>query len=221
MREPAFRYVAERAVLVEFDDTISDEVNRVVIALDRAIAGAEISGVIEVIPALVNLLVIFDPLATDHAAVEAAVRGLLPLEDVSGGGGAVHEIEVCYGGEFGQDLQAVAEARGISAEEVIAAHVGSELTVSMYGFAPGFAYLSGLPEAIRVPRKPAAVRDIPSGSIIIAGQQCLVTSIVMPTGWSIIGRSPTEIIRPEADKPFRFDVGDRVVFRRVGPEALA
>jgi inhibitor of KinA len=109
----------------------------------------------------------------------------------------------------------------MTVEDVIAAHVGAELVVSMYGFAPGFAYLSGLPEAIRVPRKPAALRDIPAGSIIIAGQQCLVTSIVMPTGWSIIGRSPTEIIRPDSDKPFRFDVGDRVVFRQVGPEALA
>lgn len=220
MRAPTFRYVAERAVLVEFDDVISDHVNRVVIALDREIARASIPGVVEVIPALVNLLVIFDPIETDHTQIEGALRGLLPLQDVSGDEGKLHEIEVCYGGAHGQDLEAVAHATGLGTEDFIAAHLASELTVSMYGFAPGFAYLSGLPEAIRVPRKPAALRDIPAGSIIIAGQQCLITSIVMPTGWSIIGRSPTQIIRPDSDRPFRFDVGDRVVFRRVGPEAL-
>jgi inhibitor of KinA len=59
------------------------------------------------------------------------------------------------------------------------------------------------------------VRGIPAGSVIVAGPQCLVTTIDMPTGWSVIGRSPTRVLRPEADQPFLFDPGDRVVFERI------
>ena len=85
----------------------------------------------------------------------------------------------------------------------------------MYGFSPGYAYLSGIPEDIQIPRKPAAVRDVPAGSVIIAGPQCLVTTLTMPTGWSIIGRSPTPILTGDPARPFLFDVGDRVVFQRI------
>jgi inhibitor of KinA len=85
----------------------------------------------------------------------------------------------------------------------------------MYGFSPGYAYLSGVAEAIQVPRKPAPVRDVPAGSVIIAGAQCLVTTLTMSTGWSIIGRSPTRILTQDAQRPFLFDVRDRVKFERI------
>ena len=51
--------------------------------------------------------------------------------------------------------------------------------------------------------------------MLIAGPQCLVTTLTMPTGWSIIGRSPTEILRNDPERPFLFDVGDRVRFARI------
>ena len=50
---------------------------------------------------------------------------------------------------------------------------------------------------------------------MVAGPQCVVTTVKMPTGWSIIGRSPTQIMLSDPDKPFLFDVGDRVQFRRI------
>ena len=63
--------------------------------------------------------------------------------------------------------------------------------------------------------KPAPVRNVPAGSVIIAGPQCLVTTLTMPTGWSIIGRSPTPILLDQPDRPFLFDVGDKVTFERI------
>jgi inhibitor of KinA len=88
--------------------------------------------------------------------------------------------------------------------------------VFMYGFAPGYAYLAGVPECIQLPRKPEPVRGVAAGSVVIAGPQCLVTTLTMPTGWWIIGRSPTRILTAQEDRPFLFDVGDRVRFRRIG-----
>ncbi len=90
----------------------------------------------------------------------------------------------------------------------------------MYGFAPGYAYLSGVPEAIHLPRKPAAVRGYPVGSVMIAGAQCLITTLPMPTGWWVIGRTPLRVLDTDARRPFLFEPGDRVRFVRVGGEAL-
>jgi inhibitor of KinA len=90
----------------------------------------------------------------------------------------------------------------------------------MYGFAPGYAYLSGLPAALHLPRKDRAKRAVPAGSVIIAGAQCLITTLTMPTGWWIIGQSPAQVLRDDPDRPFLFDVGDEVRFRRIGRAAL-
>lgn len=220
MSGPQFKPVADHALLVEYADEISDEVNRSVIALDHAITKAQLKGVREVIPALVNLLVVFDPLQTDHHEVEAAIRGLLPVEPVSDADATHHTLDVCYDGDLAPDLAAVAKTCGMSTEDVIAVHCSARYRVGMYGFAPGYAYLAGVPKAIQVPRKSAPVRDIPAGSVMIAGAQCLATTIVMPTGWSIIGRSAAKIMTGDPERPFLFEVGDTVSFNRIRREAL-
>ena len=92
--------------------------------------------------------------------------------------------------------------------------IGTHLMLKA-GFAPGFAYLAGVPAAIQLPRKPAPVRGLPAGSVAIAGPQCLTSTLVMPTGWWVIGRSPTRILTDDSERPFLFDVGDEVVFRRI------
>ncbi|EPX81152.1 5-oxoprolinase subunit B family protein [Litoreibacter arenae] len=218
MNAPTFKPVADCALLVEYGTEIDDEINRTVIALDHAIAAAEIAGVQEVVPALVNLLAVFDPLQTDHVQVEAAIRALLPVSPASDAEAAHHTLEVCY--EDAPDLAAVAKACDMSAEAVINAHCAATYRVGMYGFAPGYAYLAGVPRDIQVPRKSAPVRDIPAGSVMIAGPQCLVTTIKMPTGWSIIGQSSARIMTGDPNRPFLFEVGDTVSFKRIRREAL-
>lgn len=213
---PRFRAVAEHGVLVEFGDVIGREVHDQVRRLDSVLASKPFDGFIETIPAYTNLLVCFDPIRTDHAAVRTAVSTLLHDDSAVLPRGAVHEAHVCYDAEFAPDLHEVAERTGLTAEEVIAAHLAGDYSVFMYGFAPGFAYLAGVPQTIQIPRKPSPVRGIASGSVLMAGPQCLVTTLVMPTGWWIIGRSPTRILRDDdAEHPVLFDVGDTVRFRRI------
>lgn len=212
---PEFTPIADHALLVEFGTEIGDAANAAVVALDRAIARHVPAGVVEVVPAFVNLLVDFDPLVTDHVEVEAAVRALLASSPDVIETPRRHTVHVCYDDAFGPDLAAVAAAGGLSVEAVIDAHVAGDYRVVMYGFAPGYAYMAGVAESIRVPRKPAPVRRVAAGSLIIAGPQCLITTIEMPTGWSIIGRSATQVLRPDADRAFLFDPGDLVTFERV------
>ncbi|MEP1206193.1 MAG: allophanate hydrolase subunit 1 [Rhizobiaceae bacterium] len=220
MITPSFKAVADHALLVEFGTMVDDDVNRTAIALDKSLATASIEGVNEVIPGMVNLLVIFDPLKTGHMKVQSAVEQLLPVDQQASDSGREHLVNVCYEDPFGPDLEAVAKACGMSTDAVINAHSASRYRVSMYGFAPGFAYLSGVPDAIQVPRKNSAVRDIAAGSVLIAGPQCLTTTLIMPTGWSIIGRTDVQVITGKPERPFLYDVGDTVRFRRVAVDEL-
>jgi inhibitor of KinA len=213
---PRFRPVAGHAVLVEFGEVIDPEVHAQVRRLDAALLAAPFPGFREAVPAYASVLVAFDPLECDHEDVRRIVKTLLGTPSTSRREAVSHDVLVCYDHDLGPDLQGVAERLGMAEDAVISAHLAGDYSVFLYGFAPGFAYLAGVPEAIRLPRKPAPVRGIPAGSVLMAGPQCLVTTLTMPTGWWIIGRSPTRILQDETStKPFLFDVGDLVRFRRI------
>lgn len=204
--------VADRGVLVEFVGDADDERAALVRAFDRRVRAASIPGVIEVVPAYVNALVLFDPLRTDHDQVTAAVTPLASGDGEPDSRLRRRTIPVRYGGESGPDLAAVAEQTGRHADDVIMAHTSAEYPVVMFGFAPGAAYLSGVDPSIRVPRKHAPVRDVPAGSVIIAGSQCLVMTVTMPTGWWVIGRATVDALASGAGGGLDIDVGDIVTF---------
>ncbi|MDZ7908901.1 MAG: allophanate hydrolase subunit 1 [Gemmobacter sp.] len=220
MADPLFRPVADHALLVEFGDRIDSATHDAVLRLDQALAAHPFPGLHEAIPAFVNLLVSFDPLQTDHAMVETHLRRLIAQAGAVQLTPAPREVLICYDPPFAPDLAEVAQRCGLTPEAVIAAHLAAEFEVYLYGFAPGYAYMAGLPAALRLDRKSAPVRGVAAGSVLIAGAQCLVSTLVMPTGWWIIGRSPTPILTGDAHRPFLFDVGDRVRFRRIGADQM-
>ncbi|PTQ11575.1 kinase [Sphingomonas oleivorans] len=212
---PRLRAVGDSGLLVEFGDRIDKAVHNRLLAFDAALQADPFIGFTEAVPAYASILVGYDPLLTEPSAVEAHVARLLDHCGTVDVPHRLHELAVCYDREFAPDLPALAERAGLSVETAIAAHLAGDYRVFLYGFAPGYAYLGGVPEAIRLPRKAEPVRDVPAGSLIVAGPQCIVTTLTMPTGWWIIGRSPTPILRAQAERPFLFDVGDRVRFRRI------
>ncbi len=218
---PRFRPIADHGLLVEFADHASPVALDGVRALDRALAAQPFVGFAEAVPAFVTLAVVFDPLLADHALVETHLRALVSQPALNPRVVAERIVEVCYDAEVAPDLAAVAAQTGLSPEAVINAHLCGQYEVVMYGFAPGYAYLTGLPALLHLDRKAAAVRGVAAGSVITAGAQCLVTTLTMPTGWWVIGRSPTRVLTGDAGRPFLFDVGDRVVFRRITRDALA
>ena len=215
MQGPTFKPIADHALLIEFATQISQQANDVVVLLDAAIQRNPPIGLLETIPALVNILIDFDPLLTDHQSIETHICAMLPVKNDAPKTSRTHQIDICYDLDLAPDIEAVAKASSLSVTEVINIHTSAKYRVGMYGFAPGYAYLTGVPQEIQVPRKATAVRDIPKGSVMIAGSQCLTTTLVMPTGWSIIGRTHTEILHSNAQNPFLFDVGDTVTFHQI------
>lgn len=213
-RTPSVRPVGEAAVLIDFGGEISTATNERVVALDQALASQPPLGLIETVPAYVSLMILFDPLITEGDRIAAHAIALLESATVEPRKPREHVIPVRYNADCGPDLAAVARATGLTPEEVIAQHLAGEYRVFMYGFAPGYAYLGGVPSALHLPRKPRAERGHPAGSVIIAGAQCLITTLPMPTGWWVIGHTDAVILDPARAQPFLFDPGDVIRFQR-------
>jgi KipI family sensor histidine kinase inhibitor len=117
-----------------------------------------------------------------------------------------HTIAARYTGE---DLDAIAAATGLSREDVIAIHTGATYTVETIGFAPGFAYLSGLDPRLHVPRRATPRSRVPARSLAIAAQYTAVYPFDSPGGWHLIGSVETEMFGIHGAL---LQLGDRVRF---------
>jgi KipI family sensor histidine kinase inhibitor len=113
------------------------------------------------------------------------------------------------------DLDELADMKRMSAEALIALHASVEYRVYMIGFAPGFAYLGGLPEVLHTPRLAVPRQRIDASAIGIGGKQASINSVPGPSGWRFIGRTPLKLFDPARDEPFLLRAGDRVRFRPV------
>jgi inhibitor of KinA len=123
-----------------------------------------------------------------------------------------HVIPFCADLDLGPDLAEAAERLGLSGAALVKAFAAASYRVYMYGFAPGYAYLDGVPAALHLPRKPVPVRSRPVGSVMIAGGQAIITTLPMPTGWWVLGQTRVPVLRPDDPWPFLFDLGDTVRF---------
>ncbi|MBV9784009.1 MAG: 5-oxoprolinase subunit PxpB [Acidisphaera sp.] len=216
MTLPRFLAAGDTALLVEFGDAIDPAVNAAVIALDRALAAAEPFGILETVPTYRSLLVQYDPRTIGHAALVRRLGDLLAAGVTDSPDRGRHfTVPVVYGAEFGEDLADIARSSGLTPEAVIAAHLAAEYQVYMIGFAPGFAYLGGLPEVLHLPRRENPRARIPGGSVIIGGMQAAISATPIPSGWHVLGRTPLAGFDPARQDPFLFQPGDRLRFRRI------
>ena len=121
-------------------------------------------------------------------------------------------IPVCYGGQFGPDLDDVAAHTGLAPREVIALHSEPLYLVYMIGFTLGFPYLGGMDPRIATPRLTTPRTVVPAGSVGIAGNQTGVYPSASPGGWRLIGRTPLRLADPSADPPCLLRAGNRIRF---------
>lgn len=214
MTGPRFLDAGETALVVEFGDRIDEALAAKVRALDAALAAAPPPGLREAVPTYRSLMIHYDPLQTSRAALVAAVERARGAA-IAAQEGRLWQLPACYDPEFAEDLDHVAAATGLDAAGVIRLHAGATYRLAMYGFAPGWAYLSGLPAALALPRRTSPRPRIPAGSLIVAGGQALVAGGAMPSGWHILGRTPLRMFDPARDPAFLMEVGDRLTFEPV------
>lgn len=185
-------------------------------------AAGGMPGVIEWVPTFRSVTVHFDPDCCLPQHLATRLQALAAEGRQATGSGREWTIPVCFDGELAPDLDAVATARGLSREAVIAQLTATEFTVRMLGFLPGFPYLGGLPASLEMPRLATPRPRVPAGSVAIAGRMGAIYPWDSPGGWHLVGRSPVTLFdAARADRPALFAPGDRVRWQCVGPEALA
>jgi allophanate hydrolase subunit 1 len=85
----------------------------------------------------------------------------------------------------------------------------------MYGFAPGFCYLGGLPEKLGIPRRTTPRSPTPANLILVGGGLTLISTFSMPTGWWLIGRTPERMFSLSRQPNFLAEVGDELRFEAI------
>ncbi|QNU37440.1 5-oxoprolinase subunit PxpB [Geobacillus sp. 44B] len=209
--------LSEYAVTIRFstkvDEAVNDYVHRVAVFLEQQ----KKDGIFDIVPTFSSVTVYYDPLVVGNyeEMCEWLRTELERVEQVEAPPSRTVVIPVCYGGEFGPDLEEVARFHGMTEEEVIAIHAQGRYRVYMIGFSPGFAYLGGLSPKIATPRRATPRTRVPAGSVGIAGSQTGVYPLATPGGWQIIGRTPLALFRPEHDEPSLLRAGDIVQFRPI------
>jgi KipI family sensor histidine kinase inhibitor len=195
--EAMFRYASDQSLYLDArPDTV-----------DLA-ALARIPGVVNLHPAYESVLVVFDPVAATHESVQDAIAHLPADQPLPAP--RHHEIPVRYDGP---DLAGLAALHGLAPERVVELHAAPEYRVAFLGFVPGFAYLEGLPPALHTPRLAVPRKEVPAGSVGIAGAQTGIYPIATPGGWQLIGRTDTTLFDPARTPMSLLQPGDRVRFR--------
>lgn len=208
----------EQGVVVDFGAVIDPGVNARVHRLAQLISARLPGEILELVPTYRSLMIYFDPLRVSRDALTEKIRLLLDCDAESGDRGetaTVVGIPVCYGGEFGPDLEFVASHNKLSVQEVVEIHTSRPYQVYMLGFTPGFPYLGGMSDRIAAPRLAQPRVVIPAGSIGIAGSQTGIYPIQSPGGWQLIGRTPLQIFNPDAADPFLFAAGNYLRFTAI------
>jgi inhibitor of KinA len=210
-----FRVVpaGDSALIVEFEERIEPAVNRRTIAAADGIQNAAISGVRDVVPTYRSVAVYFDPLRTDYNRLLDQVHEIARRPAPSTGTEAPPlRIPVCYGGDLGPDLSAVARFGGCGEDEAIRIHTSTTYRVFMLGFVPGFAYMGIVDARIAAPRHSSPRVRVPIGSVGIAGVQTGIYPAETPGGWQLIGRTPLRPFDAARAEPFLMKAGDAVQF---------
>ncbi|MCA0318989.1 MAG: 5-oxoprolinase subunit PxpB [Proteobacteria bacterium] len=212
---PRFLACGDSAVTIEFGTEIDDGINALCLAFDEALSAAAFPGVVESLPTYRSVFVQVDPLVIDMPAFETRVMELLDGLTTDTKAARRWRIPVVYGGAFGIDLEDVAAAHGITANEVIRRHSERVYRVAMLGFLPGFCYLSGADQSIALPRRTDPRLKTPAGTVSIGGVQALFASVEAPSGWHLLGRTPVRNFMPDRDPVFLVGAGEEVVFQPI------
>jgi KipI family sensor histidine kinase inhibitor len=227
-REAVYRPLGDLYLTVEFGDELSLALNVRVIALDGALREARIAGVTETIPTTRSLGVVYDPLTIDRARLVARLRRLeRGIGEIRALPSRHFTIPIWYDDPWSREcaaahgapnnVQFLAEINGVTVEEVIRRHAGTDHWVSAVGFTP--ACYQALPldpaKALTAPKYQRPRKWTPERILCIAGQLTSFYPIASPGGYQLLGRTPIELYDPAqrnpafADGPVLPRVGDR------------
>jgi KipI family sensor histidine kinase inhibitor len=195
------RRCGETALLIETED---------VLGWYAALTARPLPGVVDLVPAARTVLVRYES-TVDFGVLVSRLSDVTPVSPTEVRGDPL-TIPVRYDGE---DLADVAKATGLSEDEVVTVHTGREYTVAFTGFAPGFGYLTGLDERLRLPRRDTPRTRVPAGAVAVAGEFTGVYPRPSPGGWHLLGSTTVPLWDPSREPPALLRPGTSVRFEAV------
>lgn len=209
---------SENSVTVYLGDEINEDINKQLVHLKNELEGMEMDGVSEIVISYTSLIIYYDIFQTNGEDVEDVLKEIdLDKLDSRTFEYNLVEIPVCYGGEYGPDLE-LFDDNGLSPKEVIELHSDTEYLVYMLGFMPGFPYLGGLDERLFKDRLDNPRTSIPAGSVGIGGKQTGMYPFTSPGGWNLLGRTPIPLFDEKRDPQILYEAGDRIIYRSIDEE---
>lgn len=156
----------------------------------------------EIVPAAQTVLL--DGIA-DVAAAHTLIESTVP-ESRAGTAAPIQTIPVTWDGA---DYAEVSQRWGRDPAAVLRE---TPFTVAFCGFAPGFGYLTGLPEALHLPRRDSPRPRVPAGSVAAAGPYVGVYPRQTPGGWQLLGHTDVVLFDPDRVPPGLLTPGVAVRF---------
>ena len=214
MRPYQISVCGDSAINIVVADAISVEASALVRSAAARIQAAGIAGIEDIVPTFCAVMVAYNPEIISYEELVSAVHA--NLDGLSAEGASAGN-----GGEFGPDLEHVAQFHGITPDEVVRLHTEPTYLIAMLGFLPGFAYLSGLNPDLETPRLEVPRVRIEAGAVGIGGAQTGIYPLPSPGGWQIIGRSPLRPYDAEREPAFLYAAGDSIEFEAISPDEYA
>ena len=214
--EARFLLAGDSALVVEFGDKVSPEINMKVNKLFLYLQKFPLKGITETVPTYRSLVIHYNPLELSLETLRSELqKTILESADTSPLRSRRIIVPVKYGGDYGPDIEDVAAYNKITPEDVIRIHSSINYLVYMIGFTPGFPYLGEVPKSIACPRLTTPRVKVPAGSVGIAGTQTGIYPLESPGGWRLIGRTPLRLFDEKSDPPSLMQAGDYVRFRSI------
>ncbi|RXG30046.1 5-oxoprolinase subunit PxpB [Leeuwenhoekiella palythoae] len=214
--KPSINRLGEQAILLQWDFKISPENLKFLLSIKKYIASNIVKHKVEITNTynsiLINYVISIESVYSDFERLKTLDFHNIPLEAVTS---KLYRVPVCYDAEFGLDLELLAKEKSLTIDEVISLHTAPEYTLYFIGFLPGFLYLGGMHERLKMPRKSEPRASVLKGAVGIAENQTGIYPNSSPAGWQIIGNCPVALFDPKSEPPCPFASGDRIQFYSV------
>ena len=216
---PKISPLGDRAILIEFEAEINENVLEKVLASKEILQNSKFKQKVEIINTYNSLLISYVFTIEDFYGEFLRLKELISRANISKKSNyKIFHLPVCYDEDFGLDLKTVSEKKNLSVEEIIRLHTSPIYQIYFIGFLPGFLYLGGLDEKLKISRRKTPRKSVEKGSVGIGENQTGIYPKNSPGGWQILGKTPVELFNKNEDNPSPFSAGDKIKFSSISKE---
>jgi len=209
----SFSQISEQAYLIDYGNSINVETNNKVINHFKYMQSLNYEYILNVVPSFNKLLIQFNP-----AYKKNILKLLKEIKSANlnfSNSSKKHNIEICYDEEYALDFKEIEKNSKLNFDYFIKLHSQTKFHVFMIGFLPGLPFLGKIKINFNLPRKLSPRLKVPSGSVGIVNDLCVIYPNDSPGGWNIIGKTKKKLFNLNKERHSIIQPGDQVNFIRI------